>query len=77
MTLLEAAPPCDVLFVGHHGLEGLTRLQEIWRGDMVGRTITIQFWREKAGSVPAGDEARLQWVNERWQIVDDWLESME
>lgn len=77
MTLLGAEPQADVLFVGHHGLEGLTRLGDIWRGSLVGRTITVQFWREKAEHVPSGDEARLAWVNERWQLVDDWLEEFE
>lgn len=76
MTLLAAAPRCDVLFVGHHGLEGLTRLEDIWRGSLVGRTVTIQFWREPASSIPEGNEARLQWVNDRWQRMDDWLETL-
>ena len=76
ITLLAAAPSCDVLFVGHHGLEGLTRLEDIWRGSLVGRTVTIQFWREPASSIPEGNEARLQWVNDRWQRMDDWLETL-
>ncbi len=76
MTLLAATPKADVLFVGHHGLEGLTKLADIWRGSLVGRTITVQFWREKAEHVPEGEEARLAWVNEQWQLVDDWLEEL-
>lgn len=75
MTLLATEPRCDVLFVGHHGLEGLTRLGDIWRGKLVGRTVTIRFWREKAEEIPRGDAARLAWANERWQRVDDWLET--
>lgn len=77
MTLLATEPRCDVLFVGHHGLEGLSRLGDIWRGKMVGRTITIHFWREKAEDIPRGDEARLLWANAQWQRVDDWLETFE
>ena len=76
-ALLAAAPRCDVLFVGHHGLEGLTRLQEIWRGALVGKTITVQFWREKAEDVPVAPEAQLAWINARWQRIDDWLETFE
>ena len=75
-ALLAAAPRCDVLFVVHHGLEGLTRLQEIWRGDLVGKTITVQFWREKADDVPVDPDAQLRWLDERWQRVDDWLEAL-
>ena len=77
LTLLGAAPSCDVLFVGHHGLEGLTRLSDIWRGSLVGRTITVQFWREKAADVPQTDEARLKWVDEKWLRLDEWLQGFE
>ncbi|MDP1823159.1 MAG: 1-acyl-sn-glycerol-3-phosphate acyltransferase [Archangium sp.] len=76
LTLLAAAPSCDVLFVGHHGLEGLTRLEDIWRGSLVGRTVTVQFWREPADSIPPENAARLLWVNDRWQRMDDWLETL-
>lgn len=75
LTLLGAAPKTDVLFVGHHGLEGLTRLGDIWRGKLVGRTITVRFWREPADAVPEGDDARLEWLSARWQRLDDWLET--
>lgn len=77
LALLEAAPSCDVLFVGHHGLEGLTRLNEIWRGALVGKTVTIKLWREPASSIPASADARLAWLDSQWQRVDAWLESLE
>lgn len=77
LTLLDAAPACDVVFVGHHGLEGLTRLGEIWRGGLVGKTVTIKFWREAASSVPTRAEDRLPWLDAQWQRVDAWLEALE
>lgn len=73
LTLLATPPPTDVLFVGHHGLEGLTQLDDIWRGKLVGRTITIRFWREPAANVPDGDEARLEWLHAHWRRLDAWL----
>lgn len=73
LTLLSTAPATDVLFVGHHGLEGLTKLDDIWRGRMVGRTVTIRFWREPAAGLPAGDDARLDWVCAKWKRMDEWL----
>ncbi len=76
LALLDAAPACDVLFVGHHGLEGFTRLGDIWRGSLVGKTVTIRFWREKASAVPTGDEARLDWMHQHWRHMDDWLEGL-
>jgi 1-acyl-sn-glycerol-3-phosphate acyltransferase len=77
LTLLDASPHCDVLFVGHHGLEGLTRLKDIWRGTLVGKTVTITFWREPAAEVPTGEEARMAWLHQKWQRLDAWLEQFE
>lgn len=75
LTLLATPPACDVLFVGHHGLEGLTRLGDIWRGSLIGRTVTIKFWRAPAASIPEGDDARLEWLHGHWRTLDRWLES--
>ncbi len=72
MALLDAEPQCDLLFVGHHGLEGLTGLKDIWRGKLVGRTITIRFWRE-----PAPKENKLAFVDQCWKRIDDWLETFD
>lgn len=77
LALLEAAPACDVLFVGHHGLEGFARIADIWRGALVGRTVTVRFWRERADSIPDGDDARLAWLSAHWQRLDDWLAAQE
>ncbi len=77
LSLLDAAPSCDVVFVGHHGLEGFTRLNEIWRGGLVGKTVTIRFWREPASAIPTDSTARLAWLDQHWQRVDTWLESLE
>ena len=74
LALLEAEPRCDVLFVGHHGLEGLARVKDILRGGLVGRTVTVRFWREKAETVPQEAEARLEWVHRMWVRVDQWLD---
>lgn len=75
LTLLAAPPACDLLFVGHHGLEGLTRLRDVWNKGLLGQTITIKFWRVQAAEIPAGDDARLRWLHEHWRRMDRWLET--
>ncbi len=75
LALLAAPPACDLLFVGHHGLEGFTRLGDIWRGALIGRTVTIRFWRAPASELPQGDEERLRWLHQHWRTLDQWLET--
>jgi 1-acyl-sn-glycerol-3-phosphate acyltransferase len=73
LALLDEAPTCDVLFVGHQGLEGFATLGDIWRRQLVARTVRVKIWREAAGTIPADEAARLAWLTERWQRLDDWL----
>ena len=63
----------DVVFCGHAGFDGYAHVSDIWSGRLVGRTIHIRFWRHAAAEIPAGDEARIAWLYERWQAVDDWV----
>jgi 1-acyl-sn-glycerol-3-phosphate acyltransferase len=77
IALLDADPRCDVLFVGHAGLEGFTSIADIWAGALAGRTIHVRFWREPASSIPEGRAAQLAWLEDRWQRLDDWLEGIE
>ncbi|MCU0699243.1 MAG: lysophospholipid acyltransferase family protein [Myxococcaceae bacterium] len=77
LALLDAAPACDVLFVGHSGLEGFSSFKEIWSGRLTGRTIHIRFWRERADSIPAGRDEQLAWLQRCWERMDAWLSTTE
>ncbi|MBL8921742.1 MAG: 1-acyl-sn-glycerol-3-phosphate acyltransferase [Myxococcaceae bacterium] len=73
LALLDAAPACDVLFVGHAGLEGFSSFRDIWSGQLVGRTISVRFWREPAASIPATTAERIAWLQQHWERLDTWL----
>jgi 1-acyl-sn-glycerol-3-phosphate acyltransferase len=75
LALLDAAPACDVVILGHTGLEGFARVADIWAGALVGSTVRLKLWREKATSIPALPEARRAWVDGLWQRLDDWLDT--
>jgi 1-acyl-sn-glycerol-3-phosphate acyltransferase len=75
LALLDAAPACDVVILGHRGLEGFARLSDIWRGKLVGTTVRLKVWREPASSIPQTDAARLAWLHGHWQRLDRWLEA--
>ena len=73
IAVLEETAPCDVVFCGHAGFDGLRTVGDIWRGKLVGNTIHVRFQRFPASDVPAGREEKVAWLYERWQEVDDWV----
>lgn len=76
LALLDEAPACDVIVLGHAGLEGLGTIADIWAGALVRRTIRLRFRRIPRAEIPADPAARLAWLDAEWQRLDDWLESL-
>lgn len=81
LALLDGPPAADVIFFGHHGFEGLSKLPSLRSGALVGRTVRLRFWREPASSIPSakgpeGQAARAAWLAEHWQRMDDWLHTL-
>jgi 1-acyl-sn-glycerol-3-phosphate acyltransferase len=72
-TLLDAAPNADVLFVGHVGFDGLRTVSQIARGDLVGRTIRLRYWRVPASQIPRDAAARTDWLRAQWLMIDAWV----
>ncbi len=75
LALLDAAPEADVVFCAHTGLEGAATLADLWRGELVGRTVRVRFWRVARGEVPAERGARIAWLETWWERVDAWVGS--
>ncbi len=73
MALLEECRDADVLVFGHVGLDGFEYIRDIWAGGLVGTTVRMRFWRFAAAEVPSGEEERVKWLYERWQVLDDWV----
>ncbi len=73
LAILAARPDLDVIVMGHTGLEGATRVSDLWRGSLIGATIRISLRRYPAASVPAAPEARLLWLFDRWLELDAWV----
>jgi hypothetical protein len=63
--------------VGHTGLEGFSSFKEIWNGNLVNRTVRIRFWREAAATIPSTRDERLDWLQQHWERMDDWLTTTE
>jgi 1-acyl-sn-glycerol-3-phosphate acyltransferase len=73
VALLEAARGTDVVFCGHVGLDGFEYIRDIWSGELVGGTVKVRFWRHAAAEVPEDRDALVEWLYERWQVLDDWI----
>ena len=64
----------DVLVVGHHGFDALTTWAQLWRGDLVGRTIRVHMWRISHQDIPKGSKERIDWLYDQWQRMDEWVD---
>jgi 1-acyl-sn-glycerol-3-phosphate acyltransferase len=73
-ALLEGAPDADVLLIAHHGFDGLRSVSEIWRGGLVRLLVQVRVTRVPRSAVPAASPARVSWLYDLWQDIDDWLE---
>jgi 1-acyl-sn-glycerol-3-phosphate acyltransferase len=69
----EAAGRYDVVFCAHVGFDGFQHIRHIWAGGLVGRTISVRFWRAAAADIPADRQQRIEWLYGRWQELDDWV----
>ena len=49
-------------------------ISDIRAGVLVGRTVRIRFWRYPAADLPQGEAARTEWLYDRWQMLDDWVD---
>jgi 1-acyl-sn-glycerol-3-phosphate acyltransferase len=73
LALLDTRPDVDVAFLAHVGLEPAGSLNEIWNGQLIGRTIRLCFWRVPSAEIPLTAEERLAWLDTQWERVDAWI----
>lgn len=73
LALLDESRGADVVVCGHVGLDGFEHIRDIWTGGLVGTTVRVRVWRYPASSLPDGEEERVRWLYERWQVLDDWV----
>jgi 1-acyl-sn-glycerol-3-phosphate acyltransferase len=73
IALLDESEGADVVVCGHVGLDGFEYISDIWAGGLVGTTVKVKFWRHPASEVPKDYDARVAWLYDRWQELDDWV----
>lgn len=75
LALLDGAPDADVIVVAHVGFESTTNLASILRNAPLRRPVRVRSWRIPRSQIPAGDVARLRWLDDTWATVDAWVDS--
>lgn len=73
LALLDPLTPCDVVVMAHVGLDGLATVKHLLAGKVVGNRIRVRFWRIPREQIPDGEEARMDWLFDQWERVDDWV----
>ncbi|HEY0573701.1 MAG TPA: 1-acyl-sn-glycerol-3-phosphate acyltransferase [Pseudonocardia sp.] len=72
---LATAPEADVVWVAHTGLDHLFTVADIWHALPLDTTVRMRWWRVPAAEVPAGDDARVEWLYQWWERIDRWVDS--
>jgi 1-acyl-sn-glycerol-3-phosphate acyltransferase len=75
LALLGHAPFLDVVFCAHTGLEGAAQFRDLLNGSLLGRTVRVKLWRVHRADIPAGHDAKVAWLNDQWERVDDWIDA--
>ena len=73
LAILEGAPGVDVLLLAHAGFDGLRLISDIWRGELVGRAISVKLTRVPRSAIPDDPDAQVTWLFEAWEGVDAWI----
>jgi 1-acyl-sn-glycerol-3-phosphate acyltransferase len=72
LAAIEAAPHADVVVLGHYGFP--SGLGELWRDLPVEQTVEVRLWHEPARAVPDDRDEQIDWLFERWRVLDSWVE---
>jgi 1-acyl-sn-glycerol-3-phosphate acyltransferase len=74
LAALEAAPEADVVLVAHTGLDHMLTVADVWRELPMDKQLVMRWWRVPREEIPAGREARIDWLFTRWEEIDQWIE---
>lgn len=74
LGLLEKRPDLDVVFCAHTGFEGAATFRDLLDGALIGREVSVTFWRVPAAAIPRDRGARAEWLYAEWLRVDAWID---
>jgi len=63
-----------VLIIGHVGFEPVASIKKLWDVLPLRQPVDLKIWRHDRSEVPDDDAGRLDWIYERWAVMDDWID---
>ena len=63
----------DVVFLDHSGFEGSASFGAFWRGNLIGKTISVRLRRVPVAEIPTSGHDL--WLFEQWRKTDAWVEA--
>ena len=73
LAALSADTDADVLLVAHTGLDHLVTVADLWRELPMDKQIVMRWWLIPREEIPDGEDARIDWLFDRWEQVDSWI----
>jgi hypothetical protein len=73
LAALEKATDADVVWVAHTGTDTLYTVADLWRGLPLDTRIRMRWWQVPRAEVPQGRDERVEWLNEWWARIDQWI----
>lgn len=73
LTLLDALPGVDCVFLAHSGLEAFAKIKDLLSGAVVGSTVRVHLWRVDAREIPRTADERLRWLYAEWSKVNAFV----
>ena len=74
LAALDAAPDADVVLVAHTGLDHMLTVGDVWRELPMDKRLVMRWWQVARADIPAGREARIDWLYGWWEEIDRWVE---
>lgn len=75
--MMREAPDVDVVIGAHVGFAGVKSIASLFRGALVHQEVHLRFRRYPAASLPQDDDARYDWLLERWAEIDAWIQETD
>jgi 1-acyl-sn-glycerol-3-phosphate acyltransferase len=73
LALLDAVPHADVVVIAHAGLDRFASFTELAKAVPLRDPIRVTAWRLPSDDIPTDDIDQIEWLDEQWLRVDDWV----